>query len=147
MALAAILAENGRPLVVVVVLVAAVLVVLALGGWWLARTQDADTRSMIARVGRLPWRGKARLAWALLRDRRVPIWLRGLVPAVIVYLATPIDIIPDFVPVLGHLDDIVVLLVAGGLLARFVPRPVLEDHIARLEQEAAPGASRADRRA
>jgi uncharacterized membrane protein YkvA (DUF1232 family) len=83
----------------------------------------------------------------LLRDRRVPIRLRALVPAVVVYLATPIDIIPDFVPVLGHLDDIVVLLVAGGLLARFVPRPVLDDHIARLEAEAARDVSGADHRA
>lgn len=118
----------------------AVLVLLALGAWRLARTQDSETRSLVERIGRLPWRGKARLAWALQRDRRIPIWLRALVPAVIVYLATPIDVIPDFVPVLGHLDDLVVVLVAGGMLVRFTPRAVLEDHIARLEAATAPGA-------
>ncbi len=124
--------------------VAALVVVLALGGWWLARSQSADARALIARVQRLPWRAKARLAWALLRDPRVPIWLRALVPAVILYLLTPIDIIPDFLPVVGHLDDILVLLVAGGMLVRFVPRRVMEEQIARLEAEAAKDDSGAD---
>lgn len=119
--------------ILIVVLAAAVLIMMALGAWRLARAQNQEMRSLIVRVGRLPWRGKARLAWALLRDRRVPIWLRALAPALVVYLDMPIDIIPDFVPVLGQLDDLIVVVLAGGLFVRFAPRSVLEDHIARLE--------------
>jgi len=50
-------------------------------------------------------------------------WLAG---AALAYLASPVDLIPDFIPVLGHLDD---LVVAGALLylaRRAVPEPVWE---------------------
>jgi uncharacterized membrane protein YkvA (DUF1232 family) len=123
-----------------IALAGAVFVVVALGAWRLARIQDPETRSLLRRVGRLPWRDKARLAWALLRDRRIPLWVRALVPALLLYLATPVDLIPDFIPVLGHLDDLVVALVLGGALLRFAPRPVVEEHIARLEAVSAAGA-------
>ena len=109
------------------------LLVLGLGAWFVARTQDSETRSLIARIGRLSWRDKLRLARALLSDRRIPLWLRGLAPALALYLIMPIDLIPDFIPVVGYLDDLVVALVAGGLLLRFAPRSILEDHLARLE--------------
>src|SRR3990172_4572111 len=116
----------------IVVLAAAALVLLAVA-WWFARRQGAEARALASRVGRLPWRAKARLAWALLRDRRVPLWVRCVIPALILYLAMPFDIIPDFIPVLGYLDDVAVVFVAGGLLLRFTPRDVLEEHIGRLE--------------
>jgi uncharacterized membrane protein YkvA (DUF1232 family) len=45
----------------------------------------------------------------------------------------PLDIIPDFIPVIGHLDDVLVLLVGVAVLLRFTPRAVLEEHLARLE--------------
>jgi len=51
-------------------------------------------------------------------------WLAG---AALAYLASPIDLIPDFIPVLGHLDDLVVV---GGLLylaRRAIPPEVLEE--------------------
>ena len=121
-----------RWLWVIALLVAAVLL-LGLAGWWLARTAHGETRSLAARIGRLSWRDKARLAWALLRDRRVPLWVRAIIPALILYLAMPFDIIPDFIPVLGYLDDVAVVVIAGGLLLRFTPRAVLEEHIGRLE--------------
>ena len=41
--------------------------------------------------------------------------------------------IPDFIPLLGHVDDAVVLIVGVGLLLRFTPRDVLEEHVSRLE--------------
>ncbi len=113
-------------------LVAAAILV-GLLAWHIARSFDAETRSLGGRIGRLPWRRKLALAWALMRDRRVPLWVRAIIPALILYLAMPLDLIPDFIPVLGHLDDVAVVLVAGGLLLRFTPRAALEDHLARLE--------------
>jgi uncharacterized membrane protein YkvA (DUF1232 family) len=110
---------------------------IALAGWWLASAQDEAARALIGRVGRLPWRQKARLAWELLRDDRVPLWVRAIIPALVLYLLLPLDIIPDFIPLLGHLDDALVLLLAVGLLLRFTPPEVIEDHLGALEQAAA----------
>ena len=117
----------------IVVLVVAT-VALGVGGWWLARCLGGEARALATRIGRLPWRAKARLAWALFRDRRVPVWLRAVIPALVLYLALPIDIIPDFIPVLGHLDDVLVVALAVGALVRFTPRAVLDEHLSRLER-------------
>ena len=58
---------NAGWLWLIATLVALSLAALA-GAWVMWRAQDDDTRALAARVGRLPWRGKARLAWGLLRD-------------------------------------------------------------------------------
>ena len=126
----------GAPWLCVVVVVAIAAVVLAFSGWWLVRSLPDETKAIAKRIGRLPWRAKARLAWALLRDRRVPLWLRAVIPALVLYLAFPIDIIPDFILVLGHLDDLLVVLLVVGALVRFTPSTVLEDHLRRLEAPA-----------
>jgi uncharacterized membrane protein YkvA (DUF1232 family) len=113
--------------------VVTLLVLFALAGWWLMRRLSADSRALVGRIGRLPWRAKGRLALALVRDPRVPLWLRILIPALVLYLALPIDIIPDFIPVLGHLDDVLIALVVVAVVLRFTPRDLLEAHLARLE--------------
>jgi len=120
-------------LLVIVLLALGLATLMGFAAWRLGARQDAEARSLMRRVARLPWRAKARLACALLRDGRVPFWLRAVIPALVLYLAMPIDLIPDFIPVLGHLDDVAVVVVAGGVLLRFTPRPVLEGHVARLE--------------
>jgi len=113
--------------------VLAAVLLLGLVGWLAVRRWDGETRALVGRIGRLPWRGKARFAWRLFRDGRVPLWLRAIIPALILYLALPIDIIPDFIPVLGHLDDVLVVLLAGGVLLRFTPRQVIDEHLGALE--------------
>lgn len=125
----------SSPWVWALALAAGLVLVLALVAWLLTRGQSAETRSLAGRIARLPWRQKASLAWALWRDRRVPFWVRAIIPALVLYLAMPLDIIPDFIPVAGHLDDLAVVLIAGALLLRFTPQAVLEEHLARLEQE------------
>lgn len=47
----------------------------------------------------------------------------------------PIDIIPDFIPVLGQLDDVLVVVLALGLFIRMTPRKVIEEQIARWRAE------------
>lgn len=59
------------------------------------------------------------------RDPATPWWLRALAVVVAGYALSPIDLIPDFIPVLGYLDDL--LLVPLGLLVviRLLPPPVV----------------------
>ena len=109
------------------------LIALAFGAWLLVRTQPPERRALASRITRLPWRAKAKLAWRLLRDGRVPLWLRAVLPALALYLAMPLDIIPDFIPVIGYLDDLLVIAFAAGILLRFTPAAVIEEHIVQLE--------------
>ncbi|MDO8612474.1 MAG: DUF1232 domain-containing protein [Dehalococcoidia bacterium] len=90
---------------------------------------------------RLPLRDKLRLALALMREPRIPLLVRAVPPALVLYLAMPLDVIPDFIPVIGHLDDALVLLLGIAVLLRFTPRAVLEEHVARLEATRAQGRS------
>jgi uncharacterized membrane protein YkvA (DUF1232 family) len=55
----------------------------------------------------------------------------------------PIDLIPDFIPVLGQLDDLLILVLTAWLVARLIPAEVIAEH--RRAIEAAREASREDR--
>ena len=65
------------------------------------------------------------LVWKLTFDPRVPLPLRLLVPAALVYFVIPIGILPDFVPYVGFLDDLLVLGLAVLILVSFAPRDVV----------------------
>jgi carbonic anhydrase len=82
----------------------------------------------------LPWRKKLQLAVALLRDERVPLIAKIIMPAVVLYLASPLDLVPDFIPGVGQVDDL--LLVAGALTVMlwFTPRAVIEEHLTALKK-------------
>ncbi len=110
------------------------LVLFALVAWWLLRRVARPPQALVQRIGKLPWRAKAALALALLRDPRLPLTTRLVIPAVVLYLILPLDIIPDFIPLLGQLDDVLVLLVALRVVLRSLPEGLLEEHIARLER-------------
>jgi uncharacterized membrane protein YkvA (DUF1232 family) len=60
------------------------------------------------------------------RDPRTPWYAKVLVAAIVAYALSPIDLIPDFIPVFGQLDDLVLLPIGIALAIRLVPRVVLE---------------------
>jgi len=84
------------------------------------------SKSLSERIGDLGHRlaVEAHAAWLAARDPRVPILARILAIAVAAYALSPIDLIPDFIPVLGWLDDLII--VPLGLLAvrRLIPAPL-----------------------
>ena len=65
--------------------------------------------------------------WIAARDRRTPLLARGIAAAVAAYAVSPIDLIPDFIPVLGYLDDLVLLPLAILLVIRLIPAEVLAE--------------------
>jgi len=113
------------------------LLVLLVAAWFVMRRARREVRIMAARVYKLPFQQKVALAIALMRDERVPTGLRLLPPLLILYLAMPLDLIPDFIPVIGQLDDIMVVLVGGALLVKFAPIGLLDERISQLEALAA----------
>src|SRR5262245_11112229 len=107
---------------------------MLIGAWILWRKASAQTKSLAERLRRLPWQSKLNLALAMMTDPDIPVRARILPPLLILYLSMPIDVIPDFIPVLGQIDDIVVVAVGLGLMLRSVPVRLLESRIAALEQ-------------
>jgi len=71
---------------------------------------------------------QARLIFELMRDGRVPIWMR-LIPLVgIVYLLSPIELMPDIALLpFGLLDDVVVIIVCLTIFVAIVPKEVMEE--------------------
>lgn len=73
-----------------------------------------------------------RLAWRLLQDPMVPVWLKMIPIGALVYVLLPGDLVPDVLLGLGQLDDLGVLLLSIRLLLSLCPREVLERHQAQL---------------
>ncbi|MGB9694721.1 MAG: YkvA family protein [Caldisericaceae bacterium] len=60
-----------------------------------------------------------------LRDPRVPLLAKGIIIFVVGYALSPIDLIPDFIPVFGYLDDIIIIPLGIALSLKLVPKEVL----------------------
>ncbi len=89
-----------------------------------------DPKEAIAAIRKMP--AYARLVWALARDPRVPTQQKLVLGAIAAYLAFPLDIIPDFIPVIGQLDDLGVLVFGLDFFIRNAPKDVVEEHMARI---------------
>jgi uncharacterized membrane protein YkvA (DUF1232 family) len=73
--------------------------------------------------------GIPRLVVRLMLDRRVPLRHKLILPAAAIYLISPFDLIPDIVPALGRLDDVLVVLVSLAMFLLMAPRDVVLEHI------------------
>lgn len=71
------------------------------------------------------------------RDPRVPWYAKVLVAAIVAYALSPIDLIPDFIPILGYLDDLIIIPLGIALVLRMIPADVLEECRARAQSELA----------
>ncbi|WP_035485842.1 YkvA family protein [Geminicoccus roseus] len=65
--------------------------------------------------------------WIAARDPRVARPVKWLCVAIAAYAFSPIDLIPDFIPVLGYLDDLVLVPLAILLAVRLIPRELLDE--------------------
>lgn len=68
------------------------------------------------------------------RDSRVPVTAK--IPAILAVglFFSPVDLIPDFIPVLGHLDDIIIIPLLIKLAVSLIPAPLLEENRKKAEQ-------------
>ncbi len=73
-----------------------------------------------------------RLVSALMADPRVPLQAKAVPGLAAAYLISPLDLIPAFIPVLGQLDDLAVMLLAVQTFKRMVPAELLAEHQRRL---------------
>jgi len=77
------------------------------------------------------WAGRVKrdilALYLAVRDPRVPWYVKALAAATAAYALSPIDLIPDFIPVLGYLDDVIVLPALIALTVRLIPHEVMTD--------------------
>jgi len=80
------------------------------------------------------WREKAKqlrtevyALYLAFRDQRVPWYAKVFVAMIVAYALSPIDLIPDFIPVLGYLDDLVLIPAGIYLALKMIPKEVLEE--------------------
>lgn len=82
---------------------------------------------------------KARLAtylialWKLFKHPQTPRAAKIAAVLVLAYVLSPIDLIPDFIPVLGQLDDLVIVPLGIALVVRLTPRPLWESLLREAE--------------
>lgn len=74
--------------------------------------------------------------WIAARDPRVPWYAKALAGAVAAYALSPIDLIPDFIPVLGHLDDLLIVPAGIWLVVRLVPAELMAEFREAAERRA-----------
>jgi len=77
------------------------------------------------------------------RDPRVPWLAKVLAIAVAAYALSPIDLIPDFIPVFGYLDDLIIVPLGIWLVVRLIPEEVMAEYRAIADQAGQRPVSRA----
>lgn len=78
---------------------------------------------------------QARLIWRLVQDPEVPLYLKLIPLAAVVYLISPIDLLPDMALGLGQLDDFGVILLGVRAFMQLTPAHIIEKHRAALRLE------------
>jgi len=81
--------------------------------------------------------------WIAGRDRRVPWHAKAVAAAVAAYALSPIDLIPDFIPVLGYLDDLILVPLGIALAVRLIPPALMAEFRAEATRREALPRSRA----
>jgi uncharacterized membrane protein YkvA (DUF1232 family) len=71
----------------------------------------------------LQFKTELMLLWRAFLAPETPAWLKGLMLVIPAYLISPIDFIPDFIPVVGWLDDAILIPIMVHLIVRMLPQP------------------------
>lgn len=76
--------------------------------------------NLIARL--VTFRRELGILWRAFLAPETPLWLKGLMLGVPLYLVSPLDVIPDFIPILGWVDDAIVIPLLVSWIVRLLPQ-------------------------
>ncbi|NWF67977.1 MAG: DUF1232 domain-containing protein [Chloroflexi bacterium] len=68
------------------------------------------------------------LTWRLLRDERVPLTYKAIPVGALLYVLSPLDILPDVIPILGQIDDLTIVFAAMRLFEAMAPEAIVNEH-------------------
>ena len=91
-----------------------------------------EPNELKARMMRLSRDDRQSLVLNIMTDGRAPLLSRGLAAIPTAYMYSPIDLVPDFLPFIGHVDDELIFDLASEVLVRVTPRRLLEEHLERV---------------
>ena len=63
-----------------------------------------------------------------LKDKKTPWYAKLFAALTVAYALSPIDLIPDFIPILGYLDDLIILPALVALTVKFIPKDVFDEY-------------------
>ena len=69
-----------------------------------------------------------KLYQSLLKDNRTPVWTKWLLAAAVGYLLSPIDLIPDWIPIIGHIDDLIIVPLLIMIALKGIPNELIEEY-------------------
>ncbi|RLT38167.1 MAG: DUF1232 domain-containing protein [Chloroflexi bacterium] len=98
--------------------------------------KDERIRQTFAAMRTLSWPQRASLVAAVARDPRLPWRVRFAPFLAAAYLASPLDLVPDFIPFFGELDDIAVIGLVLRFMQRSLPPGLLDEHLRRVRDGA-----------
>ncbi len=110
------------------------LVIAASAAAILALRASANGRDFLS----LGVRQKLRFGRYLLASPLTPWPLKAILGLLVVYLLSPIDIVPDFIPVLGQADDLAVMAIIAAVVLYLLPRPQVEAALLAARGDGAP---------
>jgi uncharacterized membrane protein YkvA (DUF1232 family) len=76
-----------------------------------------------------------RLVYRLVRDPAVPVYLKLLPFLSLAYFFFPADLIPDIIPVLGHVDDLAIMVAFSKIFIELSPQDVVSEHLSQIRNE------------
>ncbi len=75
-----------------------------------------------------------RLTWRLLRDPRVPLYIKAIPFLPLIYVISPLDFLPDFIPVIGQLDDVTIMILGMRMMESLAPQHLVQEHRQAVER-------------
>ena len=94
-----------------------------------------DLAKNVFQIHGIDAQGEVTLQRQLRRAQVVPFFAKLVIPGILFYLALPFDVIPDFVPFIGFIDDLFVAILGLWLFLRLTPRAIFDEHMDRLGAE------------
>lgn len=80
-------------------------------------------------------RDRLKLAFAIIKDDRVPIWQKSIPILAIMYIFSPFNLVSFAIPLVGQIDDVFIVILAFELLERTVDDRILKEHQASLDSK------------
>lgn len=75
------------------------------------------------------------ILYLVYKDKRIGFWRKAFLGLVIGYLFSPIDLIPDFIPIIGYLDDLIIVPIGIVIALKIIPKDIIEDAKERSRKE------------
>src|SRR5262245_55068738 len=92
-----------------------------------SRTQAVGPGRVLDVLAHLP--SLIRLYWRLFRGPRVTIWPKAMLVGAFAYVILPFDLIPDVIPFVGEIDDLMIVILAARWFIQWCPPDVVHEHV------------------